>query len=362
MSKSIRRGFTLVELLVVIAIIGTLVGLLLPAINAARERSRQATCMNNIKQIATAMQSFAMSGDNVYPGYINDVKIQNGSTPAVLAAPWTVRLLAQLDQQTLREQILTNADGAGFDYETPPRLEIFICPSDADTDPTLGSLTYVVNSGMPDPPTFGSGQVSDVKANGVCHDMRAGREGSALSSGTNDIKDGADRTLLLSENIHQDPLIKGEKSHWLGPVQTAFLSTPANLATNNSDMSFNPEQSFGMVWALENSNGRNSNFQQNNIEPINKDSTPDGRYTFPSSGESYRFARPSSEHGETFVAAFCGGNAREINQDIAYHVYQQLMTPNGMKAAYYTAPNVSIEKALPVNEKFMTPPLSDSDY
>ncbi len=48
-----RRGFTLVELLVVIAIIGTLVALLLPAVQAARESARGNTCRNNIKQLMT---------------------------------------------------------------------------------------------------------------------------------------------------------------------------------------------------------------------------------------------------------------------------------------------------------------------
>ena len=50
-----KSGFTLVELLVVIAIVGILIGLLLPAINAAREAGRRASCQNNLKQIALAL-------------------------------------------------------------------------------------------------------------------------------------------------------------------------------------------------------------------------------------------------------------------------------------------------------------------
>ena len=49
-----RRGFTLVELLVVIAIIGMLVGLLLPAVNAAREQGRLTSCKNNLHQLCVA--------------------------------------------------------------------------------------------------------------------------------------------------------------------------------------------------------------------------------------------------------------------------------------------------------------------
>lgn len=54
-----RQAFTLVELLVVIAIIGVLVGLLLPAVQAAREAARRNSCLNNIKQIALAVQNYA---------------------------------------------------------------------------------------------------------------------------------------------------------------------------------------------------------------------------------------------------------------------------------------------------------------
>ena len=62
-----RRGFTLVELLVVIAIIAMLMGLLIPAVQRAREAGRRATCMNNQKQIGTAVTGYATSKDKMPP-------------------------------------------------------------------------------------------------------------------------------------------------------------------------------------------------------------------------------------------------------------------------------------------------------
>ncbi len=144
-----RRGFTLVELLVVIAIIGTLVGLLLPAVQNAREAARNNTCKNNLTQLQKAIANRESSlGD--FPGYVNNLGVRG--TARQVKASWVVLTFPYAEQQALWDvwsqgRVFFNA-GRLDEGSSSAAIETLVCPSDPPVAVGAPSLSYVANAGF----------------------------------------------------------------------------------------------------------------------------------------------------------------------------------------------------------------------
>jgi len=124
-----RRGFTLIELLVVIAIIGVLVGLLLPAVQQAREAARRMTCQNHLKQIGLAMQNYHAAHKVFPPGYVS--RFDSAGNETGTGWGWGSFILPQLEQSALFDQINFNV-GIEHTLNANARvvsLPMFLCPS-----------------------------------------------------------------------------------------------------------------------------------------------------------------------------------------------------------------------------------------
>jgi prepilin-type N-terminal cleavage/methylation domain-containing protein len=314
MRQSSVRAFTLVELLVVIAIIGTLVGLLLPAVQSAREASRANQCRINMTQVQKALQLYADSNE-MFPGYSNELGYAGAP---IKNASWVVMILPFIEQNALWEQWSKPSEGIG----RLAQIEVLVCPSRPSVSDNMAALSYVVNAGNIDnEPQDVCDHRLERPGNGMFFDRsrmseKDQRELTDKSDGckaTEDSKikmtfayvqavDGATSTLMLAESLRS--------TTWAKQIAT-----------------IDRKWHFGFCWGqphlvLEGMTSKNG------YEYAHINSGLDAAEYGQLSDMTPQDAFPSSHHPGGVNVAFLGGTVKLLSERIEPLVYAQLMTTN----------------------------------
>ncbi len=204
-----RSAFTLIELLVVIAVIAILIGLLLPAVQQAREAARRTQCKSQLKQIALAMHNYESTHSCFPPGQI---RMSFPTAPRVRGWSMFVQILPYFEQTALYNQWdFANPLANETNGNTAVILPVLLCPS-----ATLSQNPHTKSSGARYALTSYGGNggtqshpPSNISGNG----MFAGSGPPINSPPTiqhglvrmRDVTDGTSNTLLIGERSHHDP-------------------------------------------------------------------------------------------------------------------------------------------------------------
>jgi prepilin-type N-terminal cleavage/methylation domain-containing protein/prepilin-type processing-associated H-X9-DG protein len=333
MRQTQRNAFTLVELLVVIAIIGTLVGLLLPAVQAAREAARANTCRSNMTNLQKAITQREQT-QGKFPGYVNLVGPSGDDLSNKLRASWVVTTFPYIEQPALWDAWTKGrTPGNSFDMLYSP-LELLVCPSDPPESQGEPVLSYAANAGFIQEDEK---SLRENPANGVFTDQtRVPVTGNELPQDYKDTDspphplvgmtsayigskgDGLTNTIMLSENLksylygynandHEN--VPDKKYHfgicWEDPdlVTVAPSTDPDGYKSEKSYRKINGQRVDNAVLFTTFEDETNSGMQPN-----------------------YGF--PSSNHSGGVNMAFCGGAVKFVVEDISPQVYAQLMTTN----------------------------------
>jgi len=314
-----RAAFTLVELLVVIALLGTLVALLLPAVQAAREAARRMHCQNNLRQWSQALHNHE-SSLRFLPA-AGEFPKSNWSSLA--------RLLPFVEEDALQRLIDFSKPYSEQPAVTPYRLPLGICPCEPNDRPRLpssgtGATHYPVNYGVNEGTWFIYQQTTGATGDGV---FQVG-----VRTRMADILDGASSTLALAEVRAYQPFM-GTAS---GPTSLGAVipSTPSDLSpyggirkeTGHTEWVDFKVYETGFTATFPPRGGRGG------VDPTDVDfvSSPEGRVA---STPTYAAITSRSHHAGLVNAALIDGSVRSFSDDVATSVWRSLATRAGGESA-----------------------------
>jgi prepilin-type processing-associated H-X9-DG protein len=305
--------------LVVIAIIGTLMGLLLPAVQNARESGRSNNCRANLTQLQQAMTSYEVANKE-YPGYVNAV----GSLTSGTKASWAAVLLPYLEQPALWEEY-TKGRQAGA------ALEFFICPSNPPETDGAPAMSYLANAGWFGDEHLEQNNTPDCApteniGNGVFTDR--------VRAGAPDIRDLQPDCMKAGADAILKPTFALVQAQGDGSTNTLMFAEGLNALywTHVGGDSPDKKWHFGFCWeqpdliaaAEEDSVSSPSLDRDREFRAINRLREVRGYGSLGEKAENSGV--PSSNHPGGVNVAFCGGAVRFLSDRISPVVYAQLMT------------------------------------
>lgn len=362
-TKLRRHGFTLIELLVVISIIATLMSLILPAIQNAREAGRRTQCLNNIRNVTVACMNFASANPKGHLPALSHYPEDPASTgffpDFVEGRSWIVEILPYIDQQPTYDRWQFNQpwnSTTNLSLASDLFIEALACPNDESAYQVEGGLTYVANAGYGSTPSGATAPSTrghnffdaafDWNSNGTPSEpdddeitfhtgvfwplfhngnYRPICKGKCYAPGK--LYDGSGNTLMLSENVNAG------QTNWANPsLNSCGFMFPLNGGPSSATDSTR-------VSATILADPTAAVITSENPYPNEMKSGPEGA------------PYPNSTHPGVVTVSMCDGSARVISESIDAQVYCRLMTPVGSRLRTLTGTSFMAE-----------PPVSASDY
>jgi prepilin-type N-terminal cleavage/methylation domain-containing protein/prepilin-type processing-associated H-X9-DG protein len=359
------RGFTLIELLVVVSIIGVLTGLLLPAVQSAREASRRAQCSNNLKQIGLAMNGYVGVWVALPPVCVDQQWDSAGKPMLQPHQTWSqhARLLPYLDQNPLYNAINWHFGARGSDGDavyadrTPPdnasggrdsipqmtvlvtSVAAFLCPSDNNPGSSgtfivggrsqlVAASNYPCNIGLNRRIT--GGVLDSWALNGPNYVASNWDETVSATRSMDSFLDGTSATATYSEWIKGEAVPTGRSRNGLLEVY--------NLGQNSNF--FRTDQQFMQLCNSVPINSANQQWQwkgewwgygatmiyshtqtPNRTSCVYHDINEDGRGTI-------TMASASSNHPGGVNVLFMDGSVRFVKSSVSFRTWYAIATPS----------------------------------